>query len=150
MALLSWSKKILFFGFTLGQVVACSTNPKVTNYEPKITKYPVLNAIGYAPISSQQGDSKNAKMFMAMKASKIEAYRELLEQLQGFEIFSDVNTKDMLLENDKVYASVSGIVRGAKVVKSYPLGDAYATELKLDTKDLEKIKQLIMPISSVY
>ena len=42
--------------------------------------YPTLTAVGYAPIASQRGESETVKMLMAIKASKLEAYRELAEQ----------------------------------------------------------------------
>ena len=37
------------------------------------------------------------------------------------------------------FPSVQGIIRGAKVVKSYPVGDSYTTELSLDFKDVYEI-----------
>ncbi|MEC8227150.1 MAG: flagellar biosynthesis protein FlgP, partial [Pseudomonadota bacterium] len=46
-------------------------------------EYPVLTAVGYAPIASQHGGSDSEKSIMAMKASKLDAYRELAEQVYG-------------------------------------------------------------------
>ena len=39
--------------------------------------YPVLSAVGYAPIESQRGNSDNQRSLMAIRASKLDAYREL-------------------------------------------------------------------------
>jgi len=48
---------------------------------------------------------------------------------------------DMIIDNQQLAASVQGLIRGAKVVKSYPVGDTYTTELQLDFKDVYEIYQ---------
>lgn len=96
--------------------------------------FPVLRAIGYAPINSQPGDSKEVKNIMAMKASKLEAYRELAEQVYGRQVKGSSNLTNMVATDDKLRAKVQGVIRGAKIVKSYPVGNTYATELELDMK----------------
>lgn len=96
-------------------------------------EYPVLSATGYAPIMSQQGADKNSKILRAIKASKLDAYRELTQQVYGQKIDGNQALSDLVLTNDSLKASVAGVVRGAKVVKSYPVGeDTYVTELELD------------------
>jgi hypothetical protein len=95
--------------------------------------YPVLKAIGYAPINSQRGDNDTVKMLMAIKASKLEAYRELAEQVYGQRIEGSQSLSSLVVSNESLKASVEGVIRGAEVVKSYPVGeDTYATELSLD------------------
>lgn len=104
--------------------------------------FPVLRAIGYAPINSQPGGSKEIKNIMAMKASKLEAYRELAEQVYGRQVKGSSNLSNMIATDDKLRAKVQGVIRGARIVKSYPVGNTYATELELDMKlvhDLYKI-----------
>jgi hypothetical protein len=46
-----------------------------------------------------------------------------------------------LIADNQLKSSVQGIIRGAKVVKSYPVGDVYTTELQLDFKDVYDIYQ---------
>jgi len=41
-----------------------------------------------------------------------------------------------------MHANVDGLLRGARVVKSYPVDNMYATELELDTKVLHNLYQL--------
>lgn len=95
--------------------------------------YPVISAVGYAPISTQSGMSKNEKSLMAMKASKLDAYRELAEQVYGQKVDGNQTLANMVLENSQLASSVQGVIRGARVVKAYPVGeDTYATELELD------------------
>lgn len=102
--------------------------------EPK--SFPILKAVGYAPLSQQPGATEQERMLMAMKASKLEAYRELAEQVYGQRIDANANMQQMLVGNDQLNSSVSGIIRGARVVKTYPVGDVYATELELDFKQV--------------
>jgi hypothetical protein len=108
---------------------------KHVEYEYQETEnYPVLYAIGYAPISLQPGETTEQKSLMAMKASKLEAYRELAEQVYGQKVDAQTNIQGMVANNDTLNVRVQGIVRGAKVIKSYTVGDTYATEVELDMK----------------
>ncbi len=103
--------------------------------------FPVINATGYAPISLQKSTNKTQRMLMAINASKLAAYAELAEQVYGQQINSSTTMADLLINDQSLNASVKGVIRGAKVVKSYPVGDTYATELTLDFKDVYDIYQ---------
>ena len=103
--------------------------------------FPVLYATGFAPISLQKSTHKTQRMLMAIKASKIAAYAELAEQVYGQQVSGKVIMADLLIEEQQLMASVQGIIRGAKVVKSYPVGDVYTTELLLDFEDVYNIYQ---------
>jgi len=107
--------------------------------EPEV--FPIIYGIGYAPISLQKSEHKTQRMLMAIKASKIAAYSELAEQIYGQQISSSTTMADMLIENQQLASSIKGLIRGAKVVKSYPVGDTYTTELQLDFKDVYEIYQ---------
>ena len=70
---------------------------------------------------------------MAIKASKLDAYRELAEQVYGQKVDGEQELANMILTNNQLKSSVEGVIRGARVVKTYPVGeDTYATELELD------------------
>ena len=79
-----------------------------------------------------------------MRASKVEAYRELSEQLNGLYIKANSRVSPYTIENSNATVSeVEGYVKGARVIRQYPIGDTYATELELDTKvvfDLYKMR----------
>ena len=95
--------------------------------------YPVLSAVGYAPINAQLGNDESSKEIQAIKASKLDAYRELAEQVYGQKVDGDQSLSNMVLVNNELKSSVEGVIRGARVVRSYPVGeDTYATELELD------------------
>lgn len=101
--------------------------------EPK--DFPVISAIGYAPISAQRGEGKASKMLMALKASKLDAYRELTEQVYGQKVDGGQSLSSLVIQDTHLDSTVQGVIRGAKVIKSYPVGeDTYATELELDFK----------------
>ena len=99
---------------------------------PKV--FPIVKAVGYAPISLQKGASDSQKMILAIRSSKLDAYRELAEQVYGHNINAQTSVKGMIARNDSLKAKVTGLIRGAKVVKNYALGDIYTTELELDMK----------------
>jgi hypothetical protein len=96
--------------------------------------YPIIRAIGYAPISAQPGDSSQIQNIMAMRASKLDAYRELAEQVYGHQVQGKSELQNMVARDDKMRSRVEGVIRGARVIKAYPVGDTYATELELDMK----------------
>lgn len=103
-------------------------------------EYPVLTATGYAPIAAQKGQDHNGKLLRAIKASKLDAYRELTEQVYGQKIDGKQSMAELVLESEQLKSSVKGVVRGARVIKSYPVGDdTYVTELELDFKQVYDI-----------
>lgn len=107
--------------------------------------YPVLRAVGYAPIEEQSGKSASLKMLQAVKASKLDAYRELAEQVYGHRVNAEQSLENMLLENEQLQSSVQGVIRGAKVIRTYAVGDnTYATELELD---MQKVYDIYLSVT---
>ncbi|WP_210396078.1 LPP20 family lipoprotein [Motiliproteus sediminis] len=99
----------------------------------------LVTATGYAPISAQPGATPNQKMLNAMRASKLRAYQELAAIVHGQYLFGTTQVRDMVLQSDQFDSAVGGIVRGARVVKSYPVQeDTYATILELDLRDVQR------------
>lgn len=105
--------------------------------EPKEPNW--VRATGYAPISLQPGKNRQHKILMAMRASKLRAYQELAGVVHGQYLFGTTSVQDMILQNDQFKAAVSGIVRGARVVKTYPVQeDTYATTLEVDLNQVQR------------
>lgn len=105
--------------------------------------FPVITATGYSIVSIQPGKTHDQKVLQAMRASKLDAYRELSEQLYGLQIDSSTTLRDIVQTDSHLEASVSGLVRGAKVVRTYPLSkNVYATEMMLDTKLLYRLYEI--------
>ncbi|AHV36222.1 TPA: LPP20 family lipoprotein [Aeromonas hydrophila] len=136
----------ILFGCLLALLLtACSGGNRVVNYggNNKPDDFPVLKAVGYAVIDIQPGPSQSEKMLQAIRASKMDAYRELAEQLNGQQVRGQSSYKDLTQTSNSLDVSVAGMVRGARVVASYPRGNTYATEMELDTRALYNINQLM-------
>ncbi|MBB1382606.1 MULTISPECIES: LPP20 family lipoprotein [Shewanella] len=115
----------------------CVSKDKYVQWETEApASFPTLTAIGYAPLATQPSKEASHRILMAMQASKIAAYRELAEQVYGQKVTANSDVSEWLLTDDNVKSSVSGIIRGAKVVKTYPSGEFYVTELALDFKQV--------------
>ncbi|MGL5758574.1 LPP20 family lipoprotein [Plesiomonas sp.] len=100
----------------------------------------ILNAVGYAPIAVQAGKTAQERQLQAMRASRLDAYRDMAEQLYGLKISSHTQVLSSgSLRDAGVKTQAAGWVRGAQVVRSYPVGDNYITELRLDLNSVKKL-----------
>ncbi|WP_028113142.1 LPP20 family lipoprotein [Ferrimonas kyonanensis] len=120
-------------------MAGCQNNAYVEYETVAPTSFPILTAKGIAPISSQQGDTPALRQQQAMRAAKLDAYRELAEQIYGVRVSGTSAIDQQLLQGDRFETQIDGLVRGAEVVRIYPVGDNYVAELKLD---YEKVWQL--------
>lgn len=100
----------------------------------------ILTAVGYASITEQVGRNTEEKQVRAMRASKVDAYRELAEQIYGMRVSGRAELEDQRLGVERTTGAVDGVIRGAEVVRSYMVGDSYVTELRLDVKKMEKLR----------
>ncbi|MCF6438118.1 flagellar biosynthesis protein FlgP [Pseudoalteromonas luteoviolacea] len=127
--------KILAISVVVGLAGCSSIIDKHVEYSHvQPDNYPVLKAIGYAPLDAQPGVTDSEKMLMAIKVSKLEAYRELAEQVYGHQLNATTTVRGVVAQNDGLRSQVQGVIRGARVLKSYAVGDIYTTELELDMK----------------
>ena len=60
---------------------------------------------------------------MALRAAQVDAYRNLLETVQGVQIDSSTSVKDFTVESDIINTKVAGLVKGAQVVNRSYLSD---------------------------
>jgi hypothetical protein len=60
---------------------------------------------------------------MALRAAQVDAYRNLLETVQGVQIDSATTVKDFVVESDVINAKVSGLVKGAAVINKAYMSD---------------------------
>ncbi|WP_445765779.1 LPP20 family lipoprotein [Rheinheimera sp.] len=143
----------VLLGLLLVQLLLSGCTPLFNRHveyaEVEPEAYPLLRAVGYASISAQQGDSAQHKMLQAMKASKIDAYRELTEIVHGQKIDANTELSAMVLSDEQLSASVEGVISGARVVKTYAVDDIYITELELDFKVLRQLQQNVRPRQTI-
>lgn len=76
---------------------------------------------GFSQISGQPGGSLNERRLMAIRAARMEAYRDLTEQVHGLALTSQTTMRDAVMRDDQIHAVVSGEIRGARTVSVNPL-----------------------------
>jgi hypothetical protein len=110
-----------------------------------VYKKQVIIATGYANISAQNSENAAQRRLMAIRASKLDAYRSLTEQVYGQQLNASTTVEDMIVVNDTMRAHVEGLVYGAKVVSISPIGDdSYETKLELEQDTLIEIRSLFL------
>jgi hypothetical protein len=107
-------------------------NPCSLTQKPDERVPPDVEAIGYASINAQHADDLSQRRLLAARASRLDAYRNLVEQIYGVQFSSDSAMLDARLGEDSFHTRVEGSMCGATVVSIEPLGDdLYQTRLRL-------------------
>ena len=102
-------------------------------------------ATGYAVISVQPHDNPAQQRLLSIRASKLDAYRSLMEQVYGQ--YLDVNTTvgQLVLESDTFRARVQGVIYGAYLVSITPVGDdTYEVTMSLDRGIVSDLRTLYL------
>ena len=81
---------------------------------------------------------------MALRAAKVDAYRNLLEVTKGVRVDSTTVVKDFTVESDVIKAQVEGLVKGAKVVNQEYMSDG-TVEVTLRMPMAGGFSQIIVP-----
>lgn len=103
----------------------------------------VYRGMGYGQVSGQPGKTLNERRLMAIRAAKLEAYRDLAEQVYGIRLASNSLLRDKVLRDDQIRAEVDGLIRGAETVKIEPRPDqTYMVVLELSPRVVADIKRL--------
>jgi hypothetical protein len=119
--------------------------PAVSMIEPLIEKRETLVATGYAVISVQKHNNPAQQRLMAIRASKLDAYRALTEQVYGQYLDSTTTVADMTVMSDTFRAKVEGVIYGAVLVSITPVGeDTYETSLSLDSSVVNDLRLLYL------
>ena len=104
-----------------------------------------LVATGYAVISIQNHRNPAQQRLLAIRASKLDAYRALTEQVYGQQLDASTTVADMTVTNDTFRARVEGLVYGAVLVSIGPVGDdTYETTLSLDSGVVNDLRALYL------
>lgn len=81
---------------------------------------------------------------MALRAAKLDAYRNILEVVRGVRIDSTTIVRDYAVESDVIMSKVEGMVQGAEVVKKEYLSDG-TVEITLQMDLRGGFSQLVLP-----
>jgi len=112
---------------------------------PLVEKRETITATGYAVITVQNAKNPSQQRLMAIRASKLDAYRNLTEQVFGQQVDASSTVADMVVLNDTFRTKVEGIIYGAQLVSITPVGeDTYETTLSLDKTVVQDLRTLFL------
>ena len=116
-----------------------------TMITPMTEKRETLVATGYAVISIQNHRNPSQQRLLAIRASKLDAYRALTEQVYGQQLDANTTVADMTVMSDTFRARVEGVIYGAVLVSITPVGDdTYETTLSLDRYVVNDLRSLYL------
>jgi hypothetical protein len=112
---------------------------------PLVEKRETLVATGYAVISVQNHKNPAQQRLLAIRASKLDAYRSLTEQVYGQQLDASTTVADMTVMSDTFRTKVEGVIYGATMVSITPVGeDTYETTLSLDQYVVRDLRALYL------
>ena len=112
---------------------------------PMIERREAFVATGYATISVQNHKVAAQQRLLAIRASKLDAYRSLAEQVYGQHLDATTTVSQMTVMSDTFRARVEGVIYGAVLVSITPVGDdTYETTLSLDRAVVEDLRALYL------
>lgn len=112
---------------------------------PLVEKRETLVATGYAVISVQNHKNPAQQRLLAIRASKLDAYRSLTEQVYGQQLDASTTVADMTVMSDTFRAKVEGVIYGATMVSITPVGeDTYETTMSLDQHVVRDLRALYL------
>jgi hypothetical protein len=113
-------------------MTACTTAkaPPTVAYLP----YKTISAIGYGTVEKSDRYSRSQIKLMAMRASKMDAYRSLAEQLTGIQMRGQTTVEDSEVAHDSYQIYLNAYLRGARVKRTSAIGsDVYAGDDTFET-----------------
>jgi hypothetical protein len=126
--------------------LSAQTSTKPSNLSaPLVEKREILTATGYAVITVQNSRNQAQQRLMAIRASKLDAFRSLTEQVYGQQLDASSTVADLVMMNDTFRTKVEGVIYGAKLVSITPVGeDTYETTLSLDKEVVQDLRMLFL------
>jgi len=148
--------RITFWAVTASAILltACASTPppmpvqarmddSANMITPMTQKRETLVATGYAVISIQNHRNPAQQRLLAIRASKLDAYRALTEQVYGQQLDASTTVADMTVMSDTFRARVEGVIYGAVLVSITPVGDdTYETTMSLDRNVVNDLRAL--------
>ncbi len=127
------------------QSIPLGVSSDTTMIQPLVEKRETLVATGYAVISVQNHRNPAQQRLMAIRASKLDAYRALTEQVYGQQLDASTTVADMTVMSDTFRTKVEGVIYGAVLVSITPVGDdTYETTLSLDQQVVRDLRALYL------
>ena len=112
---------------------------------PMVEKRETLVATGYAVVSVQNHKVPAQQRLLAIRAAKLDAYRNLAEQVYGTRLDSSTTVAEMAVTNDRFRSRVDGVIYGAILSNITPINnDTYEVTLTLDGAVVNDIRLLYL------
>jgi hypothetical protein len=108
----------------------------------------MIEVTGYSVIQSHSGSEPQQRL-MAIKAARLDAFRQLAEVVYGAYIDSNTTVSDLTIQDDIFRFRVEGVIYGAELIKIEPISnDTYAATLGLPRAVINDLRLLYMRLVS--
>jgi len=119
-------------GFSISLLMTACTAPKAP--PAAFMPHKTLSATGYGTVEKSDRYSRPQIKLMAMRASKMDAYRSLAEQLNGIQLHGQTTVGNMEVSHDNYQVNLNAFLRGARVIRTSAIGsDIYAGDDTFET-----------------
>ena len=119
---------ILIPNFVFGNQVMLSHAHVEHNY---------VTALGYGTYDETKNYSFAQKQLLALRAAKMDALRNLSEEVYGTTISGNTTVRDMVVRDDAYRLKINNLIKRARLIKVTPLEDGiYEAEMRLDLPQL--------------
>jgi len=107
---------------------------------PPVPAADVVRAKGYGVEPKDASLTYAEKSLMARRAAKVDALRNLAEQVKGVRITSDSYVRDFITQSDEMRARLNTFIQGARVVSERQMPDgSYEVEVEAEMEPLRRI-----------
>ena len=106
----------------------------------KVVEIPTITGVGFSAVSIQPGKNLNQKRILAIKAARLDAIRQLSEQIHGIQIKGTTKIAEAMVQSDTLRADIQGVILGARTVKIEPSSsDTYEVVVEIDRPLIDEI-----------
>ncbi len=98
---------------------------------------------GFAQVSGQPGATLGERRLLAVRAARLDALRDLAEQVRGIRLDVETLVDDAVVRDDRLSASIDTTLRGARTVSIQPRGeDGYEVVMELDAASVAMVLRI--------
>jgi hypothetical protein len=83
----------------------------------------VLRVVGYGAMVKHKSLTESQSRLMAIRASKLDAYRSMVERVYGTSLQGSTTVRDLAVQSDRFRTYVDTYIHGARVVSSDVMSD---------------------------
>ena len=106
----------------------------------KVVEIPTITGVGFSAVAIQPGKNLNQKRIMAIKAARLDALRQLTEQIHGIQLTGSTKIAEAIVQSDTLRADIQGVILGARTVKIEPSSsDTYEVAVEIDRPLIDEI-----------